>query len=119
MQARSGTFSVSCPQRQIAILGRRIEQGMSCEVDQYQVILPGANQAEFTQLALYLVACRCFACKIDHIPWTPTPAFGVNQQFVKGLGISLGKGQGNKMSRIIVVIYANYYRVTLCHFVPL
>jgi hypothetical protein len=51
---------------------------MSCEVDQYQVILPGTNQAEFTQLALYLVACRCFACKIDHIPWTPTSAFGVN-----------------------------------------
>ena len=92
---------------------------MSREVDQYQVILSGTNQAEFTQLALYLVAGRCFACKIDHIPWTPTPAFWVNQQLVKGLGISLGKGQGNKMSRIIVIIYANYYRVTLGHFVPL
>src|SRR5260370_18357930 len=107
MQARSGTLSVSCPQRQVAILGRRIEQGMSCEVDQYQVILPGANQAEFTQLALYLVACRCFACKIDHIPWTPTPAFGVIQLFATGLGISLGQAQANKICPILVVVSSN------------
>ncbi len=108
MQAGGGTVRVRCSQRQVAILGRGIEQGMACEIDQYQVIRLSAYQAEFAQLALYLIARRCFASKIDNISGLPPPALGIDEQFVKGQGIGLGKRQRNKVCCIIVIINTNY-----------
>ena len=91
MQAAGGPLHRRGVQRQIAIEGGRIKEGVSGEVEQHKIARLGAYQTEVAQLVFDLVTCRGLALQIRHIFWLPAAAFGIDQQLVQGACISLHK----------------------------
>ena len=115
MQTRDRTICQGCPQRKISIPGGGIKESMAGKIKYDKVTGLCAHKEYLAELTFNLIACRGFSREKDHIFRIPPPSFRINQQFIQCASIGLGKAQGNKVVRIIVMIYTNNESVAMFH----
>src|SRR5437016_31447 len=92
METGNGPFKVGSLKGQIAITGGGIKEGMTGKIEEDEVLGLRSHEEKVTQLAFQLVTSDLLTGQIDDMLWLPAAAFRVDQEFIKGTRVGLGKG---------------------------